>query len=163
MKKWLSHVKENWKTYLFWILLAEGIGGWAGFLTRKGTKLYQQSMMKPPLSPPGIVFPIVWSILYALMGIGAARIRLAPESKARHRALNVFIAQLIVNFFWSLIFFNAQAYGFALIWLLLLWVLVICMILAFYRVDPKAALLQIPYLLWVTFAAYLNWGVWQLN
>lgn len=77
--------------------------------------------------------------------------------------LNLFAAQLIVNFFWSLIFFNAQAYGFSLLWLLLLWVLVLWMILTFQKVDPLAAKLQIPYLLWLTFAAYLNFGVWNLN
>ena len=163
MKKWLIKLKRNWKTYLFWTVLAEAVGALAGFLTRKGTKLYKYTIVKPPLSPPGIIFPIVWSILYALMGIGAAQIYLAPESKERHTALNVFVAQLIVNFFWSLIFFNAQAFGFALLWLILLWILVLWMILAFRKVDRCAALLQIPYLLWVTFAAYLNWGVWRLN
>lgn len=105
----------------------------------------------------------MWSILYALMGIGAARVAAADGSPERSRALNVFVVQLVVNFFWSLIFFNARAYGFALVWLLLLWILILWMIILFYRVDKPAALLQIPYLLWVTFAAYLNYGVWQLN
>ena len=77
--------------------------------------------------------------------------------------MNLFITQLVVNFFWSLIFFNAQAYGFAFLWLLLLWVLVLAMILIFRNIDPLAAYLQIPYLLWLTFAAYLNLGVWFLN
>lgn len=120
-------------------------------------------MVKPPLSPPGWVFPLVWTVLYALMGIGAARVSLTQEGKDRSRALNVFVAQLIVNFFWSLIFFNARAYGFAFVWLLLLWLLIIWMILAFRKVDKVAAWLQIPYFLWVTFAAYLNYGVWKLN
>ena len=79
------------------------------------------------------------------------------------RSVNLFIAQLIVNFFWSPIFFNAGAYGFALLWLLLLWILVLWMILSFRKVDQLAALLQIPYLLWLTFAAYLNCAVWALN
>ena len=125
--------------------------------------MFQNTVRQPPLSPPAIVFPIVWGILYALMGIGAARVRVQEESRERNRAMNIFIAQLIVNFFWSLIFFNARAYGFALLWLILLWVLIIWMILAFRKVNPWAAYLQIPYLLWVTFAAYLNWGVWRLN
>ena len=97
------------------------------------------------------------------MGISAARISLAPSTPASLLGQNLFITQLIVNFFWSLIFFNAQAYGFAVLWLLLLWVLVLWMILAFYKVDPLAAYLQIPYLIWLTFAAYLNIGVWLLN
>ena len=109
------------------------------------------------------VFPVVWGILYALMGISAARISLAAPSSAKSRGLNLFITQLVVNFFWSLIFFNARAYAFAFLWLLLLWGLVLWMILTFRKVDPAAAWLQIPYLLWLTFAAYLNYGVWQLN
>jgi tryptophan-rich sensory protein len=97
------------------------------------------------------------------MGFSAARISLTPPSPERSKGLNLYIAQLVVNFFWSLIFFNAQAYGFAFVWLLLLWALVLWMILTFYKVDPLAAKLQIPYLLWLTFAAYLNAGVWYLN
>ena len=149
--------------YLRWILAVEAVGILSGFLSRNGTQIYAQTIIKPPLSPPGILFPIVWTILYALMGIGAARIRLAPASTQRSRSMNLFIAQLIVNFFWSPIFFNAGAYGFALLWLLLLWILVLWMILSFRKVDQLAALLQIPYLLWLTFAAYLNYAVWALN
>lgn len=157
------HVKGNWKTYVFWVLLAEAVGALSGFLTRDAMKIFMTMVQQPPLSPPPVLFPIVWGILYALMGIGAARVYLSPESKERRWGLNVFIAQLIVNFFWSLIFFNAQAYGFAFAWLLLLWVLVFLMILQFRKVDKWAAWLQLPYLLWLTFAAYLNFGVWLLN
>lgn len=156
-------IKQNWKTYLFWIALAEGVGALSGWLSRKGTILFSQTAAQPPLSPPAIVFPIVWSILYALMGISAAGIWLSHPSQDRSTGLNLFITQLVVNFFWSLIFFNAQAYGFAFLWLLLLWALVFTMILIFRKVDPLAAYLQIPYLLWLTFAAYLNLGVWFLN
>lgn len=156
-------MKRNWKPYLFWILLSEAVGALSGWLTREGTDVYAQTIVQPPLSPPGWVFPIVWTILYALMGIGAARIYLAPPSQERSRGLNLFIAQLVVNFFWSPIFFNAQAYGFAFVWLLLLWSLVLWMILTFRKVDFLAAKLQIPYLVWLTFAAYLNFGVWLLN
>ena len=156
-------MKRNWKPYLFWILLSEAVGALSGWLTREGTDVYAQTIVQPPLSPPGWVFPIVWTILYALMGIGAARIYLAPPSQDRSRGLNLFITQLVVNFFWSPIFFNAQAYGFAFVWLLLLWGLVLWMILTFRKVDSLAAKLQIPYLIWLTFAAYLNFGVWLLN
>ena len=151
------------KTYTVWILLAEAVGILSGFLSREGSMTFSETVTQPPLSPPAIVFPIVWTILYALMGISAARISLAPQSTMRSRGLNLFITQLIINFFWSLIFFNAQAYGFAFLWLILLWVLVLCMIVTFWRVDPHAALLQIPYLIWLTFAAYLSYGVWKLN
>ena len=156
-------MKRNWKPYLFWILLAEAVGGLSGWLTREGTKIYQQCIVQPPLSPPGWVFPVVWTILYALMGISAGRIHLAPSSKERSRGLNLFIAQLVVNFFWSPIFFNLQAFGLAFFWLLMLWGLVLWMIFTFRKVDSTAAKLQIPYLLWLTFAAWLNLGVWYLN
>ena len=154
---------KNWKTYTLWILISEAVGALSGFLSRNGMELYSTVITQPPLSPPPVIFPIVWGILYALMGIGAARIYLSPPSKQRSLGLNIFAVQLVVNFFWSLIFFNAQAYGFAFIWLLLLWGLVLWMILTFRKVDPLAAWLQIPYLMWLTFAAYLNAGVWYLN
>ena len=156
-------MKQNWKSYLFWILLSEAVGALSGWLTREGTAIYAQTIVKPPLSPPGWVFPVVWTILYALMGIGAARIYQAPPSNKRSLGLNLFVVQLVVNFFWSPVFFNLQASGFAFFWLLLLWGLVLWMILVFRKVDPTAAKLQIPYLLWLTFAAYLNFGVWYLN
>ena len=155
--------QKPWKVYALWISICEAVGFLAGILTRQGTQIYAQTAVKPPLTPPGWLFPVVWGILYALMGIGAARITLAPSSPQRNRGLNLMIAQLTVNFFWPLLFFNAGAYGFALLWLLLLWVLVLWMILAWRKVDPPAAWLQIPYLLWLTFAAYLNAGVWYLN
>ena len=134
------------KAYVRWIGLAEAAGFISGLLSRNATQAFGETVLQPPLSPPAIVFPIVWTILYALMGIGAAR-----------------VVQLIVNFFWSLIFFNAGAYGFAFLWLLLLIAVVVWMILSFRRSDPLAAMLQIPYLLWLIFAAYLNSGVWTLN
>lgn len=149
--------------YLLWITAVEAVGVLSGFLSRTGTRIYEETVQKPLFSPPAIVFPIVWTILYALVGIGAARIAVSPEGRDRSRALNVFVIQLTVNFFWSLIFFNAQAFTFAFFWLLILWLLVVMMIVFFFGIDSLAALLQIPYLLWVTFAGYLNYGVWQLN
>ena len=99
----------------------------------------------------------------ALMGFGAARVSLTPVSKERSAGLNLFVWQLTVNFFWSLIFFNLRAYGTALAWLGFLWVLIAWMIFAFRKTDKLASWLQVPYLLWVTFAGYLNWGVLVLN
>lgn len=156
-------IKNKGTTYFLWILLTEGVGALSGWLTREGTVVFSETVAQPPLSPPAIVFPIVWGILYLLMGISAGRIALSPPSEERSRGLNLFVLQLLVNFLWSPIFFNAQAYGFALVWLILLWVLVLMMILSFRKTDPAAAMLQIPYLLWLTFAAYLNAGVWYLN
>ena len=155
--------KEKIKIYAIWILIAEAVGGLAGFLSREGMDLYSSTVTQPPLSPPSILFPIVWGILYALMGFGAARIYMAVPSKMRSKGINLYVTQLVVNFFWSLIFFNAQAFGFAFIWLLILWFLVLWMFLNFRKVDQLAAYLQVPYLIWLTFAAYLNAGVWYLN
>lgn len=152
-------MKRNHKPYIFWIAISEAVGALSGFLSRGGMRYYSESVIQPPLSPPPIVFPIVWGVLYALMGVGAARISRTEDRKG----LNLFIAQLVVNFFWSLIFFNLRAYGFALAWLCLLWALVAWMILQFNRTDPLAAWIQVPYLLWLTFAAYLNAGTWVLN
>ena len=154
---------EKWKTYLGWILFTEAVGALSGWLTRDGTKYFNEFVRKPPLSPPGIVFPIVWAVLYLLMGIGAARVYLSPVSRARSRSLYLYLVQLAFNFCWSLIFFNFRAYGFALLWLAALWLLILGMVTAFGEVDSLASRLQIPYLLWVSFAAYLNAGVWILN
>ena len=153
----------NWKPYAVLIALTEAVGALSGFLTKEGMKTYEAFAAKPALTPPGAVFPIVWSILYALMGIGAGRIWLSSLSVLRKKSLMLFALQLAVNFVWSLLFFNAKVYGFAFIWLVLLWILIVLMIRAFYQVDKTAAYLQIPYLLWVTFAGYLNFMVWQLN
>ena len=155
--------KSNWKTYAFWIGLSEAVGLLAGLLTQNSVQIYSMMIQRPPLSPQAIVFPIVWTILYALMGISAARIRLTEPSAKQRKASNLFVAQLIVNFFWSLFFFNLQAFGFALLWLILLWVLVFLLIRATKEVDKLAYLLLIPYLAWLTFALYLNAGVVVLN
>ena len=153
----------KWRTWLFWILLAEGAGALAGWLTADGVKQFTQTAIQPSFAPPAVIFPIVWGILYGLMGSGAARVALSDGGKNRERALGIFLLQLIVNFFWSLFFFNLGAYGFSFLWILLLWVLILGTILLFRRVDPVAALLQIPYLLWVTFAAVLTYAIWMLN
>lgn len=154
---------KQWKTYVIWIVVTEVVGILAGILSSGGARIYGETIAKPPLSPPAILFPIVWSVLYALMGIGAARIYMTEESRDRSSGLNLYIVQLILNFFWPLIFFNAQAFGFAFFWLVLLWIFVFMMNLTFRKVDPLAAKLQIPYLIWLSFALYLNLGVWILN
>ena len=156
-------MKRNWKTYLLWIALAEGVGAVSGWLTREGTEIYQQTVLQPSFAPPPLVFPVVWGILYALMGIGAARIWMSEESGERARGLRLYGVQLFMNFLWSIFFFNFQAYGFSFIWLLLLLAAIVLMTLSFYKTDKISAYLQIPYILWVSFAAYLNYMVWMLN
>ena len=154
---------KNWKPYALGILFSEAVGILSGWLSRGGMAHFRTAVTKPPLSPPDWVFPVVWTVLYALMGIGAARVWLSPPSPARRKGLNLYVLQLIVNFFWSLIFFNAQAYFLAFLWLMLLWALVFGMTLFFYQADLPAAKLQIPYRVWLIYAAYLNLGVWYLN
>ena len=123
--------KQKNKIYAIFILITESIGALSGFLSRSGMELYSTTINQPPLSPPSILFPIVWGVLYALMGFGAARIYIAEPSTGRSRGINLYITQLVVNFFWSLIFFNAQAFGFAFLWLLLLIVLVALILVVF--------------------------------
>ena len=123
---------QKWKPYAVCIVLTEAVGAFSGLLTRDGMKTYEAFAAKPALTPPGAVFPIVWSILYALMGIGAGRIWLSSRSVLRKRSLMLFAMQLAVNFVWSLLFFNAKVYGFAFIWLVLLWILIVLMYIGRY-------------------------------
>ncbi len=138
-------------------------GAVSALLTMGGVKVYNDSAIKPFLSPPPIVFPIVWTVLYVVMGISLSRVYMSPMSEERSKGILLFGLQLFFNFFWSIIFFNIRNYAFAFVWLAVLWVLIALMIRSFYKVDKTSALLQIPYLVWVTFAGYLNFGVWLLN
>ena len=155
--------KNAWKQYVFWIVVSEAVGILAGLLSMEGMKVFSQNAVQPSFTPPDIVFPIVWTILYALMGIGMARVQLYGVLPEKAIADNLFLSQLIVNFFWPLVFFNAQAYGLALAFLGVLWLLTAQMLLVFRKQDRLAGNLQIPYLLWLSFAALLNEQVWQLN
>ncbi len=154
--------RKKWWTYGIFILVTEAIGGLSGFLSREGMQEIS-ALPQSALTPPGVVFPIVWGVLYALMAIGAARVWMTPEGEERSRGLWLYVFQLIFNFFWSLFYFNMQAFGFSLLWLVALWILILLMTLSFRKTDPIAAWLQIPYLVWVAFAGYLNYVMWQLN
>ena len=126
--------------------------------------LYDE-VIQPPLAPPAILFPIVWTALYVLMGISAAMIyssEMTPKSE-RTAALMPYGASLFVNFFWPILFFNLKAFLPAFIWLVLLEFLVVMTMISYRRIDPKAAYLQIPYALWVAFAGYLNLAIYLLN
>lgn len=154
--------KSKLKVYGIFLLITLGIGGLSALLTNMGMESYKAAE-KPPLTPPDIVFPIVWTILFTLMAISAARVWLTDNSRLRNHGMIVYAVQLFFNFFWSVLFFNFEAYGLAFLWIIGLWVLILVMIMRFYKADKIAGLLQIPYLLWVTFAAYLNFAVYQLN
>lgn len=145
------------------IILPLLVGAVSGLLTRNAMGDFQ-SLIKPPLAPSGWLFPIVWTILYILMGISAYIIRASDTNNEQvDDALTIYHYQLIVNFLWSIFFFNFQWYFFSFVWILLLWVLILLMIKNFSKISTTAAYLNIPYLLWVTFAAYLNLGIWWLN
>lgn len=148
------------KPYVIYIGISLGVGALSAFLTKDSMDIYE-SINTPPLTPPGWLFPVVWSILYVLMGVGAARV--SKTRLPQNNALFVFFLQLGINFFWSIFFFNLRAFLFSFLWLLLLWLFIILMIKKFRARDRFSGLLQIPYLLWVTFAAYLNFAIWFLN
>ncbi|MBQ7221788.1 MAG: tryptophan-rich sensory protein [Synergistaceae bacterium] len=149
--------------YLFWVIFAEAVGGLSGFLTRGGMKIYADSAVKPLLTPPAIAFPVAWTILYALMGISAARVYKASASPDRTKGLRMFMLQLAVNFAWCFVFFTFREYMWAFVVLVTLLLLVVMMTLYFWRADRLSGYLQIPYILWLLFAGYLNLGVWYLN
>lgn len=136
------------------------IGGAIVGLIASGYMDYQD-MVKPPLSPPGIIFPIVWTILYILMGISYF---LATKDNENNKELDqIYLLQLLVNFMWPIIFFVLEMYFTAFLWIILLLILVIVMIKELLKVNKVSGYLQIPYLIWLLFATYLNLGITLLN
>ncbi len=117
---------------------------------------------KPSFSPPSFLFPIVWTVLYILMGI-SSYIIYSSDSPNTRKALAIYAVQLFFNFFWSILFFGFSQYLLAFVWLVALIMIIIMMIYQFYTIEPLAAYLQIPYLLWCLFAAYLNFTIYRLN
>lgn len=141
------------------ILIPLIVGGISAFLTRSAMQEYE-NLPKPAVSPPAWIFPVVWTILYILMGIASYLIYQQINTNENVRqALRLYGLQLFFNFGWSILFFNLEAYFIAFLWLLALWVLIWFTLLAFYPINKKAAWLLVPYLVWVTFAGYLNFAV----
>lgn len=157
-------MKEKAKRYVVSVLVSLAVGGLSALLTSGNVDLYSE-ITKPPLAPPSVLFPIVWTVLYVLMGISAALVYGEKGAKPDEvkSALTVYGINLFLNFFWSIIFFNMRAFLFSFIWLVALWIVILVMIIKFYKIKPTAGILQIPYLLWVTFAGYLNLAVFLLN
>lgn len=150
-------------TLILTLFLPLLIGGLSAGLSSKGMALYT-TMNKPPLSPPAVVFPVVWLILYLMMGL-ASHFVLISEAEAGDRmtALILYAVQLAMNFMWSIIFFGWGLYMAAFVWLIVMWCLVIICTIRFFGISKIAAYLLIPYIIWLTFAAYLNLGVSILN
>lgn len=156
--------KIQWKYLLISLAIPLGIGALSALLTMGSFKGFYSTITTPPLNPPSILFPIVWTILYLLMGISSYLVYVSYASKATKRsALEIYFFQLLVNFVWPIIFFNYRLFLVAFVWILLLIFLVVFMIIRFFKASKTAALLQIPYLLWITFASYLNLAIFILN
>lgn len=156
-------MKHNKRLLLLCIAIPLLVGAVSALLTGGGMEAYAL-MEKPTLSPPAWLFPVVWTILYILMGISSYLILISEaEKEQKERAIRIYAYQLMVNFLWPTFFFNFKWYGFSFFWLLLLWFLVLIMISRFREINKLAAYMNVPYLIWLTFAAYLNWGIWLLN
>ncbi len=153
-------MKIYWKKLILCLIIPLAVGGLSAFLTKDGMEIFK-TLNKPPLSPPGKLFPFVWTILYIMMGF-ASYIVLVSK-KPNTLGLIAYGVQLFFNFFWSIIFFNKQMYLFSFIWLVVMWLLILAATVLFYRNTKLAGYLMIPYLLWVTFAGYLNFGIYFLN
>ncbi len=154
-------MKIDYKKLFLYIIITILIGVFPSIFVFKNMQDYAQ-LNKPPLSPPGIVFPIAWGILYVLMGI-SYYIVMTKGKKYKEEAKLIYFIQLVVNALWTPIFFGLKEYFLAFSWLLMLLVLVIFMVTIFFKINKLSAYLQIPYILWLLFAAYLNFGVFVLN
>lgn len=153
-------LKIQWKKLFWCIVLPLAVGGLSAFLTRGSMETFQL-LNKPVLSSPGWLFPVMWTFLYILMGVASYLV--LTSGKPNRSALTVYAIQLVFNFFWSVIFFNFDAYLFAFVWLVILWILILVTMILFFRISETAGYLLLPYLLWVTFAGYLNLYIYLLN
>lgn len=153
---------NNWKKRLICWAIPLAVGGLATLLSG-GMRSYQV-INQPPLSPPAWVFPIVWTVLYLLMGEASYRVLVSGKDSAEIRkALIAYGVQLALNFLWPLVFFGGKMYLTAFFILIGLWIAIFITLQRFSKIDETAGDLLIPYLLWVTFAGYLNFGVFLLN
>ena len=150
------------RPYVGFSALALLVGGLSSVITQGEMEAFS-ALRQPPLSPPGWVFPVAWTILYLLMGIGMAIVWRKSDGERRRRAVTIWGVQLAANFLWPLLFFLWQQRLLSLVWLAVLLILVANMTSEFEKTSVTAARMQIPYLLWLLFAAYLNLGVWILN
>lgn len=153
-------MKIHWKKLILCLIIPLAVGGLSAFLTKDGMEIFK-TLNKPPLSPPGKLFPFVWTILYIMMGLASYIVLVSKKPDTL--GLVAYGVQLFFNFFWSIIFFNKQMYLFSFIWLVVMWLLILATTVLFYRNTKLAGYLLIPYLLWVAFAGYLNFGIYLLN
>ncbi len=155
--------KLNLRSFLISIAIPLIVGGLSAFITRGNMDLYPM-IKSPPLAPPAWIFPVVWGILYFLMGVSLYIISNSKFSNfEKQRAYRLFALQLFLNFIWSPIFFNYQRFLLAFFVIVALWISTFLMIIEFNKISKTAARLQIPYLIWLTFAGYLNLAIYLLN
>ncbi len=145
------------------LILPIGLSSIAGIFTTKEIDVWYAMLNKPSFNPPSYLFGPVWTALYILMGISMFLIWNTPKTELRQKALAIFGIQLFLNFWWSILFFSFHAICLSVVDILLMWFLIIYMIILFKKIKPVAAYLQIPYLVWVTFATVLNISIWYLN
>ncbi|AEV97626.1 TspO protein [Niastella koreensis] len=154
---------NKWLTILLCIGLPLAVGGVSAYVTIQNVQSWYPGLVKPFFNPPNTVFGPVWTVLYILMGISFYLVLRKPSSEKKKHAIILFLIQLLLNFWWSILFFRFHLTGIALVDIVLLWLFIILMIRRFYQVSGKAANLQWPYLAWVSFASVLNASVWYLN
>ena len=155
-------MKINRKSLVVSVLIPLGVGAISSMLSFGGMAEFS-SLQKPPLSPPALLFPIVWTLLYILMGIASYIVSESQNTYRAKTALCVYGVQLFFNFFWSILFFRFEQYVLSFAWLLVLWLLVILTAALFFKLSRVSGMLLLPYVIWVTFAAYLNFGIAVLN
>ena len=150
-------------TLIMAIFLPLLVGGISAVLSAQGMAAYS-NMHKPPLSPPPLVFTVAWTILYIMMGLASYFILVSEaDNRSKAMALILYTVQLAMNFMWSIMFFNWGIYLAAFVWLIIMWAIVILCAYRFYSINSTATYLMIPYIAWLTFAAYLNMGAYLLN
>lgn len=146
-----------------WLALCFAVGGVSSIFPARAIPTWYAALVKPPFNPPNEVFPVVWTILYALMAISAWIAWKTRPSGCRRRGLRLFLVQLGLNFLWTWIFFSTHQMLTAFADLVALWIAILLTLLAFKKMSTTAAWLLVPYLVWVTFAGYLNFATWRLN
>ena len=157
-------IKKSVLPYAALIAIPILVGTLAAYLTRENMDVYEV-IVRPPLSPPALLFPIVWTVLYVLMGVSSARVFLKKDidKNAASSGLRAYFSSLVLNFGWSIIFFNIGAFFIAFLWLISMLYFIIKTVFCYGKIDKISAYLQVPYILWVTFAGYLNFAIFLLN
>lgn len=164
--KLLIHYSINMKKplqFLLCLLSPLAVGAISGIATANNIPNWYAQLIKPSFNPPNYLFGPVWTTLYILMGISFYLILNSHVSIQRTTAIKYFWIQLFLNFCWSFLFFQFHFLGLALIEIIGMWLCILAMIMSYYKINKTAAFLQLPYLLWVSFASLLNASIWYLN